>query len=458
MAETDKLYAKGKEAFEKKNYDYALDLFKQILSIDPDHVSSRQALRGTALKKCQDIGFPSPVSSMMKSLGPRFSAMMGGMTKNHQKKIDAWQDVLIIDPNNIKARVNLGKALQAAGHIDGAIVEFEAVIAAVNEHAVSARCLGDLYREKGDIKRAIEYYNIVTRCNPEDRHAAGSLKDLLAMGTMKEGWSDAKGSRDVIKDKDKAKELAESHKVYKTDQEIDEEVVTIRTKIDADPTNPIMSKQWVKLGDIYLRKAMFDEATESFTQATKLDVNDPRIKMRIGDVQVKRHELQISELVAELKKSPEDADLKAQVQAAKSEKTKFQIAEWRKRVKEHPTDLGLRFELGTFLNEGGDIDASIDQFQQTVKDPKRKLDSFDLLGQCFYKKKMWDMAAGMFVKAIEASVSVDREKGLRYRLGMTYEQAKLPDKSLIEYKKILEIDYAFKDVAKRVENLENKGE
>ncbi len=454
MAEVDKLFAKGKEAFEKKNYDYGIDLFKQILSIDPDHVQARQALRATCLKKCQDHGFPSAGSAAIKGLGSRFGAMLGGITKNYNKKIDSLQDLLCNDPNNAKVRVQLGEALKESGHLTGAIVELEAAISLDTNNAVCARILGDCYREKGDIKKAVEYYNIVTRVMPEDRHAAGALKDLLAMGSMKEGWDDAKSSRDMIKDKDKAKELAESHKVYKTDEELDSELTALQEKIDADPENPQMAKQWVKIGDIHMRKAAFEEASSAYERARELDPNDARIKMKIGDVKVKEFEIQLSELGKTLKEDPENEELKKEYQALRMEKLKFQIGEWRQRVKDHPTELGLRYDLGTFLRDAGEVDAAIQEFQQTVKDPKRKLESLDALGQCFYKKKMYELAAGQFSKAIEATTSSDREKALRYWLGKSYQQGKDIPKALEQYKKILEIDYSYKDVAKLVETLD----
>ena len=125
MAEVDKLFSKGKEAFEKKNYDYAIDLFRQILSIDPDHVQSRQALRATCLKKCQDHGFPSAGKAVLSGLGSRFGAMLGGITKNVGKKIDSLMDYLVKDPNNVKVRVQLGEALKEGGHLDGAITAVE---------------------------------------------------------------------------------------------------------------------------------------------------------------------------------------------------------------------------------------------------------------------------------------------------------------------------------------------
>jgi len=40
-AEVDALYKRADEAFQKHNYDYARDLFHQILLFKPDHEKAR---------------------------------------------------------------------------------------------------------------------------------------------------------------------------------------------------------------------------------------------------------------------------------------------------------------------------------------------------------------------------------------------------------------------------------
>ncbi len=453
MAEVDKLFTKGEEAFQKRNYDYAIDLFKQIILIDPDHVKSHQALRAVALKKSMEQGSKG---GFFGGLGSRFGALSGSITKNSQKKIDNLLDLTVKNPNDVNARVSLAKAFKEGGHVEGAIVELEMANAVDKNHVDGSRTLGDLYREKGDFTKAIECYQIVVRQAPEDRHAAGSLKDLLAMGSMKEGWSDAKGSRDVIKDKGKAAELADSHKVYKTDEEMDSEIADLKAKIDADPESPLMAKPWAKIGELQMRQSNWAEAAAAFEEARRLDPNDMRLKAKIGDVKVKEWEAQIVELIRQCKEDPENAEFKLQLQAVKTEKLQFQIADWKQRIKDHPTELGLRYELGTFLMQAGQVDEAIKEFQQTVKDPKRKLESLDFLGQAFFKKKMYELAAGQFAKALDVTTNPAKELALRYNLGKCFLAARKKKEALAEFEKVVEIDFNYRDAAKLVEDLKDK--
>ncbi|HVM47314.1 MAG TPA: hypothetical protein VMU04_04765, partial [Candidatus Acidoferrum sp.] len=45
------LYTKGNDALQRENYDYAIDLFNQILARDPAQIEVRKALRSAQIKK-----------------------------------------------------------------------------------------------------------------------------------------------------------------------------------------------------------------------------------------------------------------------------------------------------------------------------------------------------------------------------------------------------------------------
>ena len=55
------LYKRADEAFQKHNYDYARDLFMQILAFAPDHEKGHEALRVTLIKKFQEQGATSKI-------------------------------------------------------------------------------------------------------------------------------------------------------------------------------------------------------------------------------------------------------------------------------------------------------------------------------------------------------------------------------------------------------------
>jgi len=58
-AEVDSLYKRADEAFKKHSYDYARDLFQQILVFKPDHEKAHEALKVTLIRKFQEQGATS---------------------------------------------------------------------------------------------------------------------------------------------------------------------------------------------------------------------------------------------------------------------------------------------------------------------------------------------------------------------------------------------------------------
>jgi hypothetical protein len=51
--ENDPLFKRAEDAFKKRNYDYARDLFSQLLLVKPDSFKAREALRAVVIKKFQ---------------------------------------------------------------------------------------------------------------------------------------------------------------------------------------------------------------------------------------------------------------------------------------------------------------------------------------------------------------------------------------------------------------------
>src|SRR6185436_2948349 len=102
-----------------------------------------------------------------------------------------------------------------------------------------------------------------------------------------------------------------------------------------------------------------------------------------------------------------------------SKRLKFLIDSYERRVGDRPTDMLLRFELGKAYYSAGVqfTDKAIGEFQQSIKDPKRKRDSHIMLGQCFQRKKMFDMAETQYQKAEEEAGGVMTQSTL---LGIWY--------------------------------------
>ena len=135
----------------------------------------------------------------------------------------------------------------------------------------------------------------------------------------------------------------------------------------------------------------------------------------------------------------------------------FLVEEYQARVAAHPTELALHFQLGKALYANGDIDGAIAEFQQTVKDPRRKIESLVSLGNCFLDKGLIDPAKRQFEHALnEVPGMSDRKKDILFSLGNLYEKQDEPKKALEEFMKIYEVDIHFRDVSQRIESLNEK--
>src|SRR6185295_3372455 len=119
-AEIEALFKRADEAFQKHNYDYARDLFHQILVFKPDHEKTHEALRVTLIRKFQEQGATGRIKliAMKGQIEVQLKA-----TKDPQKRMEICQKFLNDDPTNAKIRAILAESLLILGHSNGAAAE-----------------------------------------------------------------------------------------------------------------------------------------------------------------------------------------------------------------------------------------------------------------------------------------------------------------------------------------------
>lgn len=458
MLDTDKLAQKAQEALSKRNYDYAIDLAYQIIELNPGHPSARGVLRASQIKKLEALGKrPSAVVAVLIGLIPLIKIFILKTFKKPAGILNAAESFLKNNPYSVWVRTALGNALQGLQYIDSAVGEFEGIVAIRPSHLIALKALGELYHIKKDIKKSQHYYQMVLNVNPVDFDAQRALKDLAALTTLKEGgWSDARSARDVIKDKKSTAELEKGSQLTR-EADIGDEISALNAAVSQDPDSPDNVKHLKKIGELYLKQNNYTGAMDAYQKAYKLNPSDGALAMKVGDIKLLMFDQQINKIQHKLNAEPANTQLKDALQKARAEKVQFQIEEYARRVELHPTDLGLRFQLGAAFYAGGRVDEAVSEFQATVREPKRKLDSLNYLGRCFMAKKLYDMAISQFTKALESeAISNEQSKSIRYNLALAYESNKNPDKALVEYKSIMEVDINYKDVMKRVEHLQQR--
>src|SRR5262245_23760408 len=116
MPDVESHIGKAEEAVRRKNFDFAIELFLQILEIAPGNARAFSGLRDAAVRRCG--GKPPGAAAMLKAAVPR--ARIGALQamKKPDAILKACAHYLAINPFDHKVGQTLGTAALQLGHED----------------------------------------------------------------------------------------------------------------------------------------------------------------------------------------------------------------------------------------------------------------------------------------------------------------------------------------------------
>lgn len=438
-AEVDALYKRADEAFQKHNYDYARDLFHQILIFKPDHEKAHEALRMTLIRKFQEQGATSRIKliAMKGQIEVQLKA-----TKDPAKRAEVCLKFLNDDPTNSKVRAILAESLLVMGHSNGAAAEGRMALMDEPTNVTALKTLVQAYRNTNKVKEAQSALDRVSSLVKDDRDLERMQRDIAAMQTMSAGFSagNTNDFRKSLKNADQAEELEKRTKLVQTDADFQRLLGELQREMSEAPNDAKYPK---KIGDLYFEKKKdYTAARDWYKKASGLAPQDSVLRDKVDDCDLRIWEVKVAAAA-----KANDPKLK-ELQLAQLKAT---IASYERRVSDRPTDMGLRYELGIAYYKGSMNDKAISEFQQSVKDPKKKNQSHLFLGKAFQKKKMFDMADKQYVLAEVDVLSQDTKLDIMYNRAKCFAEAgKLPQ-AIEMGNKIIEIDINYKDIAELVE-------
>lgn len=444
MADVSKLYQKAQEYFKRKNFNPAIDLYKQILAMDPNYAPARRDLRKAEVEKYDMEGYPPKFLAQLMNLPSYARLLFLGLSKNQEMYAIACEDILARDPKNVAVNLKLGRSLWQAGHTESALAAFEAILDFDGRNLEALIACGDLARAVNNLDSAIGFFQRAQAVDARNKHVNDSIRDISAMISIKPREK-ASSYRDLVQleeddgeDKGPAKSL-------------DEQVSDARADAQANPKDPAA---WKTLAGLLERKGSLKEAIKALDRVVKFAPQDEESAVRLGDMKIDFYDKRISLLDKKLGEKPGDDDLTARREEAEKQKMAFEVSEYQRRSELYPTDLGLKFTLGGALFRAGKTEEAIAQFQLAKKDPKRSREAGFWLGRCFLEGKKHKLAANQFSSALEQDGTLDfRGKELHYYLAMARVGEGDSEEALKHFETIYEEDIGFMDVADQIEKL-----
>jgi tetratricopeptide (TPR) repeat protein len=184
--ELQEFYNKGVLAFEKKNYEYAVEIFSQILVSAPEDLKARHYLHA-ALKNIAGTPKKSGIARSINSL--RRSIMfvpVEGMLKKGQLKeaLDALERLLAQNPFDTAVLKKMSEVFRKDNLLPNAVQALEEAKEIDEKDVEILKCLGELYLRLEDYKNARVNLEAAKKISPDDSEIIKSLKNLDALGTI----------------------------------------------------------------------------------------------------------------------------------------------------------------------------------------------------------------------------------------------------------------------------------
>lgn len=439
------LYQRAVDAINRGNFDYALTLLEQVLAQEPAFFEARKALRAAQLGRAKHR------SGLLKKITG--TALLGkaqlALRKDPLEAIALTERILNDDPTNAYAHRILGEAALAADMPNTAALSLEIAFKQAPTDKTLGLKLADALNRAGRTTDAESVLTGLVKHYPEDLELVQALRDISAQVTISEKGYASFGTgessfRAAIKDQHEAIILEKEQQVSKTEDSAARLIAEYETRLKSEPENLRLIRA---LADLYAQQKMYDRALEYYERLRKLEAGtDPALDKTIAEIMAKKFDQQLAEL------DPAAPDYQQRVNEITAQKLAFLLEDCKKRAERFPTDLQIRFELGTLYFQAGKLNEAIQEFQKAQAHPHKRIQALYYLGCCFTAKGIYDLAVRAFQNALkEKLVFDDEKKELLYALGCALEKWGKPQEAIEQFKLIYEQDIGYKDVAAKID-------
>ena len=441
---------KGKAFFERAeqvadtgNWDFAIEMYVDGIQREPDNIErGHQPLREVALQR--------------KATGAKGPGFREQFKRRHGK-----------DPV-----VNLANASYLLAKEPGSVNYMQQVLKFAKQLELNdvAKWICDILMESqrqakranmGILLKLIESYHdleqfalAIQACekarelSPDDPKLHDAMNELSAKYTIKAGKYDVEGdfTKGVANLEDQQR-LMQVDSLVKERGYLEEQIE--RARKDYLDT-PLAGGKINALAEALCKieeEAFENEAIDILKKAFK-DTGAYQFRLRIGDIRIRQMTRRYQALRAA-------GDKEGAVEHARKQ-LEFETEEFLDRVANYPTDLTLKFELGKRQFLGGDYDAAIGSLQQAQRDPRRHLTAMSYLGQSFARKGWFREAADTYDRALQAEMTEDRGKELRYQLGDVLLNMGEYQRAQDCFSEVAQIDFNYKEVRTKLETARAK--
>lgn len=453
LSKAMKFFKRAEEVTESKKFDHAIDMYLQGLACCPDALyEGHLKLYALALLRCEEGGKkPTMVEKVKRLKG-----------KTPLEKMLNAEYLLAKDPQHLSYAQAMLKAAIEGDYKQVAKWIADFLFKLNNESAKPSfdvyQLLKDSYDAMGLLDRAVMACQYAVKLKPHDDLLSDELQRLSAEMTVSRGRYDQEGDfRKSIKDREAQDKLHSQEAVVKTE---DYRISAVEEARKALAQNPTLPKNIFNLAEALaeLEDDQADNEAIALLEDAYTTKNEFSFKQQGDLIKIKQLRRKVRNAKAAFESNRSDASAKKQLDELTVQLKDTELEHYRLCVENYPTDLRVKYEYGVRLILDKKFDEAIPLLQDAQRDPRHRISSMDKIGLCFFHKGWFADAIDVFKRAISSYEIADDSmaKELRYNLARSYEENGDAEESLDVYRKLAQVDFGYKDVSKRVDELRKK--
>lgn len=443
-------FTRGRTVADTGNYDYAIEMYLQGLSIDPENVEAHKELRDIALKRKASGG---------KTLGMFEAMKLRRPTKDDKQNMLNAERLLAFDPGNTDVMVALMQSAHRAGFYDTVLwigpILSQANVDSNKPSYAQFMILKDVYKDLKQWKLATDACQYAAQLRPDNMDLQSELKDLGAQHIMdKGGYQTATSFRESIRDMEGQKKLIDADKDVMDLGILERAVRDAEEEWKADPDD------MAKLGKLVDALERTEDANHENRALELLEdafkkTRQFKYRQRSGKIKMSQMRRMERSLRAAVQGSPGDEQLKKEYAQFLQEQAEFELAEYTLWSEHYPTEMQYRYEQAVRLFKLRRYDQAIPNLQNARSDPRYRFDAGLLLGQAFLMAGFVEEAIETLGELIESyQLQGDaKSKEMYYWQARGLEQKGDLQSALQRYSKVAQWDFNYRDVQQRIRKL-----
>ena len=444
-----KLFDTGVNAAEKRNYQYAIDIFRNLLKQEPGVLEVRKKLREIELER-----FGGEINAIRQILGsivtlPNQIKSLKLVTKGKfSEAFDNAEGALKFDPTSIKSCLLLARVSDAANLPAVTIQTIEMALEHNPDSIPLLTCLADAYANAGFGKKSVECYTKITRLEPKN----DKYKEALTQMTSDAAADDT--------DPEVLFYYGDNATEPKKNRSTDKQALETQIKVQLNTLKKMDTTEIrKKLGDLYTLAKEYEKAIENYEKAIELStLVDPDLDHAFNEVTSLQFDASIAEWTAYIQNQQiseeEREEGHREIERLREKKSKILIDRMKERYRRNPHSQDICFELAKLLWKSELFDEAITYFNRTESSAQFKEQSLLFLGKCYYSTRQYNQAIEQLKKLLDSSKRMNEvKKNAYYSLAKCYEAQGNVKEADNCYKSIYSVDEDYRDVSQIIDKV-----